>query len=217
MLVCFHRPCDALNSNILVRLQGVLVEVPLFSVTRLCSDETRLTNLLSTEFLNSLKSPGVPDHELKLKLNCVHGDEKHLRSGSADEQHEREIGRHLITIETLMGHRRFVLPRIVFRFTLPRSGLIIERRQFPLRLCYAITMNKSQGQTLDKVCVDLREHPFAHGQLYVAASRVRNSNNILVLTQDSHLRDGCALTSCTESYYLRREDETTWKSSSHNL
>jgi hypothetical protein len=106
----------------------------------------------------------------------------------------REIGRHLITVETLMGHRQFVLPRIVFRFTLPRSGLIIERRQFPLRLCYAITVNKSQGQTLDKVCVDLREHPFAQGQLYVAASRVRNSNNILILTQDSLLQDGCALT-----------------------
>jgi ATP-dependent DNA helicase PIF1 len=64
-----NRVVDALNSKILVRLQGEIVS--LFSVTRLCSDETRLTNLLSTEFLNSLRSPGVPDHELKLKLNCL--------------------------------------------------------------------------------------------------------------------------------------------------
>ena len=105
----------------------------------------------------------------------------------------REISRHLITVETLMWHSQFVLPRIVFRFTLPRSELTIERRQFKLRLCYAVTVNKSQGQTLDKVCVDLREHPFAHGQLYIAANCVRNSN-ILVLSQDSHLLDGCALT-----------------------
>jgi ATP-dependent DNA helicase PIF1 len=64
-----NRVVDALNSKILVGLQGEVV--PLFSVTRLCSDETRLTNLLSTEFLNSLRSPGVPDHELKLKLTCL--------------------------------------------------------------------------------------------------------------------------------------------------
>ena len=58
-----NRVVDALNSNILIRLQGE--QISLFSVTSLCSNETRLTNLLSTEFLNSLKSPGVPDHELK--------------------------------------------------------------------------------------------------------------------------------------------------------
>ena len=191
-----NRVVDALNSKILARLQGD--EIPLFSVTRLCSDETRLTNLLSTEFLNSLKSPGVPEHELKLKLNCLCMVTRNIsvqdRLMNNTKVIVREIGRHLITVETLTGHRRFVLPRIVFRFTLPRSGLTIERRQFPLRLCYAITVNKSQGQTLDKVCVDLREHPFAHGQLYVAASRVRNSNNILILTQDNLKEDGCALT-----------------------
>ena len=90
----------------------------------------------------------------------------------------REIGRQLVTVETLMEHRRFILPRIIFRFILPRSGVMIEQRQFPLRLCYAITVNKSQGQTLDKVCLDLREHQFAHGQLYVGASRVRSRDNI---------------------------------------
>ena len=62
------------------------------------------------------------------------------------------------------------------------------------RLYYAITVNKSQGQMLDRVCLDLREHPFAHGQLYVGASHVRNRSNILVLTLDDHLHHSCALT-----------------------
>ena len=145
-----NRVIDTLNSKILVRLHG---EVPLFSVTRLCSDETRLTNLLLTELLKSLKSPGVPDHELKLKLNCLRMVTRNIsvqdRLMNNTKVIVKEIGRHLITVETLMGHRRFILPRIVFRFTLPRSGLVIERRQFPLRLCYAITVNKSKGQTLD--------------------------------------------------------------------
>ena len=136
-----------------------------------------------------LKSPGVPEHELKLKLNCLCMVTRNIsvqdRLMNNTKVIVREVGRHLITVEILMGHRRFVLPRIVFRLNLPQSGLTIERRQFPLRLCYAITVKKSQSQTLDKVCVDLREHPFAHGQLYVAASHVRNSNNILILSQDN--------------------------------
>ena len=47
-----------------------------------------------------------------------------------------------------------------------------SRRQFPVRIAFAMTINKAQGQTLDRVGVYLPDPCFAHGQLYVAASRV---------------------------------------------
>ena len=106
----------------------------------------------------------------------------------------REVGRRYVTVETVAEHRQVVLPRIVFRFTLPRSGVTVEWRQFPVCPRYAITVNKSQGQTLGKICYYVSDHPFAHGQLYVSTSHVRNRRDILMLTRSSHLHDGKALT-----------------------
>ena len=53
------------------------------------------------------------------------------------------------------------------------------RRQFPVRLAFAMTTHKSQGQTLGNVGVWLGEPMFTHGQLYVAASRVGHPDGIV--------------------------------------
>ncbi|XP_029655832.1 uncharacterized protein LOC115229651 [Octopus sinensis] len=55
-----------------------------------------------------------------------------------------------------------------------------RRTEFPVRLCFAMSINKAQGQTLKPTCLHLIEPCFSHGQLYVSCSRVDSSQDLFV-------------------------------------
>ena len=62
---------------------------------------------------------------------------------------------------------------------------LLRRRQFPIRLAFAMTINKAQGQSVKHVGIDLRIPVFSHGQLYVALSRATSGRRIRVLFPDN--------------------------------
>ena len=59
-----------------------------------------------------------------------------------------------------------------------KKPFIQKTKQFPIKLAYAFTIHKAQGQTYDKVILDLNSHIFAPGQLYVALSRAKSLQSL---------------------------------------
>ena len=75
---------------------------------------------------------------------------------------------------------------------IPRKPLIpnddwiqFRRVQFPVRVGFAMSINKAQGQTIKHCGVNLSEQCFSHGQLYVALSRVGSPANLHVFTPNN--------------------------------
>ena len=75
-----------------------------------------------------------------------------------------------------------MIPRIRLQPSDTTLPFTFQRQQFPLRPCFALTINKAQGQSLRIVGLDLRSQVFAHGMLYVALSRTGNKNAIHILS-----------------------------------
>jgi len=114
--------------------------------------------LFPTEFLDSLHLSGLPPHSLVLKKGTIVILLRNLNVTSNLMNGTRFIVRnmydHSLDLESITGQgtaQRILLPRIDLTpsdSTLPFS---FTRRQFPIRIAFAMTINKAQGQTLDKV------------------------------------------------------------------
>ncbi|EPY50497.1 pif1 helicase Pfh1 [Schizosaccharomyces cryophilus OY26] len=78
------------------------------------------------------------------------------------------------------GERTIVVQRETWNIELPNGEIQASRSQIPLILAYAISIHKAQGQTLDRVKVDLGR-VFEKGQAYVALSRATSQKGLQIL------------------------------------
>ncbi|PWA54645.1 hypothetical protein CTI12_AA408530 [Artemisia annua] len=81
---------------------------------------------------------------------------------------------------TRVGEKVYI-PRIPLTHKDPNYPFIFKRKQFLVKLCYAMTINKSQGLSLNKIGVYLPQPIFDHGQLYGALSRATSPHGLKIL------------------------------------
>ncbi|XP_055902823.1 uncharacterized protein LOC129938995 [Eupeodes corollae] len=121
--------------------------------------DTELSTSYPVEFLNSLEPSGVPSHKLQLKLNVPvmlmrNLDAPRLSNGTT--LRITKLGQNILGATILTGVGKgnsFIIPRIpVIPTDLPFQ---FKRVQFPVKLSFAVNINKAQGQTLQVAGVHL--------------------------------------------------------------
>lgn len=179
---------DRINDHVLEMFPGDTVTC--LSVDSVAESDQQA--LYPAEYLNSLNLSGLPPHKLNLKVGApimllrnidpVHGHCNGTRYIT------RLISRRYIKAEIACGEYAtnvLFIPRVQLSPTDAGLPFTLRRRQFPVRPAFAVTINKAQGQTLERAGVLLEEPVFSHGQLYVAASRCGNPDNIRFFVDNS--------------------------------
>ncbi|GFT78628.1 ATP-dependent DNA helicase [Trichonephila clavipes] len=136
---------------------------------------------------NALDLSGVPPHKLELKVGVPvllmrNLDASRLCNGT--RLRITELGRHIVKATILTGEAKgdnVLIPSIpITPNNLPFNFKCL---QFPLKVAFSMTINKSQGQTLKVAGIHLGSPCFSLDHLYVACSRASESQNVHVYAE----------------------------------
>jgi ATP-dependent exoDNAse (exonuclease V) alpha subunit len=137
------------------------------------------------EYLNSINCSGLPLHKLWLKVGCPVMVLRNINPGegvcNGSQGIVTRMSNRVLEVRLLTGDHAgntIFIPRLSITPSTTQVPFEFCRRQFLVKVCFAMSINKSQGQSVKHVGLDLRNAVFTHGQLYMAASRVTSVWNI---------------------------------------
>ena len=197
ILTPLNKDVEYLNDMVLDAMPGDVLEY--FSADIIPAEEVGDVSLYPIEYLNSINLASIPLHRLRLKRNCVVLLLRNLDAGRGlcngtqlriDEFFPNLLKVTIVSQGAFFGNTHCI-PRIALYPNDSNLPFKFKRLQFPVRLAFAMSINKSQGQTLDKIALYIPSPVFAHGHIYVALSRTPLGGHGIVLFdpdgQRSHL------------------------------
>ncbi|XP_071699017.1 uncharacterized protein [Rutidosis leptorrhynchoides] len=180
---------DQINKHMFKKLQGqTMIYKSSDEICKGSTDAIDQHQSYPVEYLNKLNFPGVPPHKLKLKIGQPIMLLRNLYPSAGMCNGTcliiTDFQKFVIQARIITGSHvgnMVIIHRIVLTSAQTKWPFVMQRIQFLVRPCYAMTINKSQGQSLDYVGLYLPKPVFIHGQLYVALSRVTNPNGLKIV------------------------------------
>lgn len=183
LITPLNKTVDNANAIMLSKIPGEA-----FISTSIDEADDEFEDPMSTDVLNAFDTKGFPLHRLLLKVGQPIMVIRNLSVAKGLCNGTRliilSISSHLLRCKVLTGAQTgnvVAIPRVKLIHQGDREfPIVFSRVQFPVKAAFCLTINKSQGQSLDKVAVLLSGPVFAHGQLYVALSRCTKLSNLRV-------------------------------------
>ena len=193
ILTPLNEDVDAINkeitTNIVQQIDGSSITTRKYFSADTILEHDR-NSMYPTEYLNKLNLSGIPPHCIELFVGCPIMLLKNIAGGLANGTRliVTKIMARLIEAKVATGpskDRIVLIPRLNHTPSNPeKMPFTLQRRQFPVRPAFAMTINKSQGQTFKHIGIFLRDSVFSHGQLYVALSRVGTRSGVNIMVKD---------------------------------
>ena len=180
---------ESTNEKLLNKMRGH--EIICHSADALEDEGEGIPHDIPQEFLRTLTPSSLPLSELKMKIGCPLILLRNLDPANGLCNGTRMIllqAYHRFLEVIIMGGdhhgEKAFIPRIILKPSTRQFPFLLKRRQFPVRLAFAMSINKAEGQSLKYVGLHLISPVFCHGQLYVALSQTTSSQNLLILLPD---------------------------------
>eukprot|EP00731_Ephydatia_muelleri_P022816 Em0015g399a len=190
-LFATRKSCDQFNTDMLSKVGSEVARLPCIDEFDETAGTVKWTKRASSE-LERLNKDCNMTAGLEAELNLAVGARVMLRRNIDTSQGLVNGALGSVTtiskecIQVTFDHTPkvpFKIERVRSRFQILRR-FYVYRKQFPLILAFAVTINKCQGLSLDCAIVDLSSSVFATGMAYVAISRVRTLAGLHLLAFD---------------------------------
>ena len=153
-----------------------------------------LADMIDAEVLHRYADVSCPPHILTLKIGdiCIlmrRVDRVHGMTNNARVEIVH-VSPFLIRVRTINTPQPYYASLCKYRFNVRMpygNSFSMLRTQFPLRLAYSMTFNRSQGQEYRRTLVDMSSDPFCHGHCYVTMSRIRQAAHIAFFTTSKNI------------------------------